>query len=116
MVFFLEAISGYYPILIELKDAEKITFITDERVFCYKVMPFGLKIARATYQRLVSGIFKDLIGTLVKVYIDDMEVKICALEDYLNDIRRVIDILDKTCMKKYTFGINVRKFSGYIVS
>lgn len=57
------------------KDAEKAMFITDKGVFYYKVMPFDLKNARATYQRLVSGIFKDLIRTSVEVYVDDVVVK-----------------------------------------
>lgn len=57
------------------KDAGKAMFITDKGVFYYKVMPFDLKNARATYQRLVSGIFKDLIRISVEVYVDDMVVK-----------------------------------------
>lgn len=58
----------------------------DKGVFCYKVMPFGLKNIGATYQRLVTGIFKDLIRTIVDVYVDDTAVKILSLEDHLRDI------------------------------
>lgn len=58
----------------------------DKGVFCYKVMPFGLKNIGATYQRLVIGIFKDLIRTIVDVYVDDTAVKILSLEDHLRDI------------------------------
>lgn len=58
----------------------------DKGVFCYKVMPFGLKNIGATYQRLVTGIFKDLIRTIVDVYVDDTAVKMLSLEDHLRDI------------------------------
>lgn len=58
--------------MMEGLDAEKIAFITDEGVYCYKVMPFGLKNAGATYQRLVNGLLKEHIGKTVEVYIDNM--------------------------------------------
>ena len=56
-------------------DEEKTSFITPKGLYCYKVMPFGLKNAGATYQRLVTKMFKHLIGNTVEVYIDDMVVK-----------------------------------------
>ena len=56
-------------------DKEKISFITSQGLFCYKVMPFDLKNARATYQRLVNHMFRPQIGQNVEVYIDDMLVK-----------------------------------------
>lgn len=114
VVSFLDVFSRYHQILIEPKDFEKTTFIIDEVVFCYEVMPFGLKNAGATYQRLVTGIFKDLIGTLMEVYIDNMIVKRCTLKGHPSDIQQVLDILDKTGMKlnpeKYTFGVKLGNF------
>ena len=56
-------------------DREHTSFIIDRGLYCYKVMSFGLKNARATYQRLMNGMFKDLIGKSMKVYVDDMLVK-----------------------------------------
>ena len=53
-------------------DVEKTTFITPHRLYCYNVMPFGLKNARATYQRMVTKIFRPLKGKSMEVYIDDM--------------------------------------------
>lgn len=47
--FLVDAISGYHQIMIEELDAKKTAFITDEGVFYYKVMPFGLKNKEATY-------------------------------------------------------------------
>ncbi|XXG90595.1 hypothetical protein AAC387_Pa12g2323 [Persea americana] len=54
---------------------DKTTFITPRGTYCYKVMPFGLKNARATYQRLVTKMFQAQLGKTVEVYIDDMVVK-----------------------------------------
>ena len=54
---FLDAFSGYHQIPMHPPDIEKMTFITPHELYCYDVMPFGLKNARATYQRLVTKIF-----------------------------------------------------------
>ena len=56
-------------------DEDHTSFQTDTGLYCYKVMPFGLKNAGATYQRLVNHMFKKLIGTNMEVYVDDMLVK-----------------------------------------
>lgn len=104
---------------MDVKDAKKTIFIMDEGVFCYKVMSFGLKNAGATYQRLVSDIFKDPAGKTVEVYVDDMVVKRQTLEDHPSDIQMVFDVLNKAGMKlnpkKCTFEVKVGKFLGYIV-
>lgn len=75
LLTFLDAYSGYNQILMDRCDEEKIAFITDQGTFCYKVMPFGLKNAGATYQCLVCRMFKEYIGRSMEVYIDDMLVK-----------------------------------------
>ena len=58
-----------------LMDEEKIAFITPHRLYCYKVMSFELKNTGATYQRLMTKIFKPLISRMVEVYINDIVVK-----------------------------------------
>nr|CAN78943.1 hypothetical protein VITISV_013114 [Vitis vinifera] len=75
MLSFLDAFSGYHQIPMSPADEEKTVFITPHKLYCYKVMPFGLKNAGATYQRLMTKIFKPLIGHIVEVYIDDIMVK-----------------------------------------
>ena len=57
-------------------DQEKTSFVTSQGLFCYKVIPFGLKNAGATYQRLVNHMFRPQIGRNVEVYVDDMLVKV----------------------------------------
>lgn len=85
--------------MIEGSDAEKRTFITDEGVFCYKVIPFGLKNAEATYQCLVNGLFKEHIEKTVEVYINDMIIKRKKVEDHARDIIIAFDILDRVRLK-----------------
>ena len=54
---FMDAFSGYNQIFIHPEDQEKTLFITDRGLYCYKVMPFGLKNVGAMYQRLVNKMF-----------------------------------------------------------
>mgnify|MGYP003702913907 CR=1 FL=1 len=72
---FLDAYRGYHQIAMHLKDQEKTSFFTPRGTYCYKVMPFGRKNAEATYQRLVTIMFKEQLGHTMEVYINDMVVK-----------------------------------------
>jgi len=59
---FLDAYSGYNQIKMHALDKEKMTFITEDVNFYYKFMPFDLKNANSTYQRLMDRVFKQQIG------------------------------------------------------
>ena len=72
---FLDAFSGYHQIPMHSPDEEKTSFITPHGLYCYNVMPFYLKNVGATYQRLVTKMFRQLLGSTMEVYIDDMLVK-----------------------------------------
>ena len=74
-------------------DQEKTSFVTSQGLFCYKVMPFGLKNAGATYQRLVNHMFRPQIRQNVEVYVDDMLVKSQYEEIHLDDLQETFDIL-----------------------
>lgn len=69
------AISRYHQISMDKADEEKTSFITEDRTYCYKPMPFGVKNVGAIYQHLMNKIFKNHIGRSVEVYVDDMVVK-----------------------------------------
>lgn len=83
-------------------------------------MPFGLKNAGATYQRLVNEMFKDQIGRNVEVYVDDILVKSLRVKQHPSDLGETFQTLRKNNMKlnpsKCTFGVSVGKFLGFIVS
>ena len=72
---FLDAYSGYHQITMKGSDQLVTSFITSFGSFCYVTMPFGLKNARATYQRCMLKCFGDLIGQTIKAYVDDIMVK-----------------------------------------
>ena len=59
MLSFMDAFSGYNQIPMYEPDQEKMAFITNQGLYYYKAMPFGLKNAGATYQRLMNKIFKE---------------------------------------------------------
>ena len=75
MLSFLDTFSGYHQIPMHPPNAEKTTFITPQGLFCYNVMLFVLKNVGATYQRLVTKMFRPLLGKTMEVYINDMLVK-----------------------------------------
>ena len=62
LLSFMDAFSGYHQVALCPEDQEKTAFITDRDLHCYKVMPFGLKNAGASYQRLVNKPFEPLTG------------------------------------------------------
>ena len=82
-------------------------------------MPFGLKNVGATYQRLVTKIFRPLIGKTVEVYIDDMLVKTKERPDHTKHLQETFEMLHANDMKlnplKCAFGINSGKFLGFMV-
>ena len=57
LLSFMDAFSGYNQIRMHKDDQEKTSFVTSQGLFCYRVMPFGLKNAGATYQRLIYRMF-----------------------------------------------------------
>ena len=83
-------------------------------------MPFGLKNAGATYQRLVNKIFKDQIGKTMEVYVDDMLVKSLKTEEHIRNLKETFDILRRYKMKlnpsKCSFGVSSSKFLGFMVN
>ena len=101
-------------------DQEKTSFVTSQGLFCYKVMPFGLKNTGATYQRLMNRMFVQQIGRNVQVYVDDMLVKSKREEDHLEDLKETFDTLRSYNLKlnlgKCAFGVTVGKFLGFMVS
>ncbi|RZK27622.1 MAG: RNA-directed DNA polymerase, partial [Hymenobacter sp.] len=117
---FMDAFSGYNQILMHPNDQEKTAFTTDKGIYCYKVMPFGLKNAGATYQRLVNKMFADKIGTTMEVYIDDMSVKSLRETDHVSHLEECFKVLNSYQMKlnpsKCTFGVSSGKFCGYMVT
>ena len=93
LLSFMDAFSGYNQILMHPNDKENTAFITERGIFYYKVMPFGLKNAGATYQRLVNKMFADYLCDTIEVYIEDMLVKSLLAEQHLNHLCQAFEVL-----------------------
>ena len=102
-----------------LEDEELTAFRTPKGIYCYKVMPFGLKNASATYQRAMQLIFDGVLHKIVQCYVDDLVVKTKKRGDHLRDLCIVFNRLRKYQLKmntlKCTFGVTSGKFLGFIV-
>ncbi|CAA0820091.1 cysteine-rich RLK (RECEPTOR-like protein kinase) 8, partial [Striga hermonthica] len=75
LMSFMDAYSGYNQIPMDPEDSEHTSLYSARGLYCYTMMPFGLKNAGATYQRLVNKMFATLIGHTMEVYVDNMLVK-----------------------------------------
>lgn len=111
MLSFLDAYLGYNQIHMNL---------IDRGLYCYEVMPFGLKNAEATYQRLVNQMFKKQIRQTMEVYVDDLLVKSKEPAQHLADLNKSFAVLIQYQMKlnltKCAFRVDSGKFVGFIVS
>ncbi|RVW30081.1 Retrovirus-related Pol polyprotein from transposon 17.6 [Vitis vinifera] len=120
MLSFMDGFSGYNQILMAPEDMEKTAFITEWGTYCYRVMPFGLKNAGATYQRAATTLFHDMMHRDVEVYVDDMIVKSRGRADHLDALERFFERIRKFRLrlnpKKCTFGVTSGKLLGHIVS
>nr|GEX08543.1 reverse transcriptase domain-containing protein [Tanacetum cinerariifolium] len=117
---FLDAYKGYHQIQLAELDEEKTAFHTGQKVCCYTKMPFGLKNAGATYQRLVGKAFDSQIGRNIEVYVENLVVKSHTEAEMLRDIGETFCTLQKINMKlnpkKCTFGAVERVFLRYMVT
>ena len=117
---FLDAFQGYHQIPLVTDDQEKTAFVTPMGNYHYKVMPFGLKNAGSTYQRMMTKMFESQLGKNVKVYIDDMVVKSKLVSEHLADLANIFEILRRHKLhlnaSKCSFGVGLGKFLGYMVT
>ena len=101
-------------------DREKTAFITDRGTYCYKVMPFSLKNADTTSQRLVNRMFSEQLGKTMEVYIDDMLVKSLEERDHITNLQKSFERLNLHNMKlnpaKCRFAVASGEFLGYLVT
>ena len=102
----MDTFSRYDQIQMAEEDQEKTAFVTSQGLYCYKVMPFSLKNAGATYQRLVNQMFNKQIGRNVEVYVDDLKETFNTLRQYSMKLNPA----------KCAFGVSSGKFLGFMVS
>ena len=83
-------------------------------------MPFSLKNARSTYQRMMTKMFESQMGKNIEVYINDMVVKSKIVFEHIKDLNNIFEILRghkfQLNASKYSFGVGSGKFLGYMVT
>ena len=90
---FLDTFQGYHQIPLALDNQERTAFVTPIGNFHYKVMPFGLKNAGSTYQKMMTKMFESQLGKSIEVYIDDMVVKSKVVSEHVGDLENIFEIL-----------------------
>jgi len=116
----MDGFSGYNQIKVALEDQHKTAFITPWGTFYYKVMPFGIKNAGATYQRAMTYIFHDYMHHIVEDYVDDLLAKSKTRKQHPETLIKLFDRLLQFNVrlnpKKCVFGVTSGKLLGFIVS
>ena len=111
---FLDAFQVYRQIPLALNDQEKTSFVTPVENYHYKVMPFDLKNAGSTYQRMMTKIFEAQMGKNIEVYIDDLVVKSKIVSELIGDLTNIFKILKEHKLRlndsKCSFGVGSGKF------
>ena len=87
LMSFMDGFSGYNQIKMAPRDMTKTTFTTRRGIYCYNVMPFGLKNAGTTYQRMATALLHGKMHNEVEVYVDDMIVKSKEREGHIVNLR-----------------------------
>ena len=117
---FLDAFQGYHQIVLAVEDKEKMSFISLDANYHYTVIPLGLKNARATYQRMITRMFREKISRMVEVYIDDMVVKSKEEQGHVGDRTDIFEVLKQHSLRlnadKCAFGVGAGKFLEYMIT
>nr|ABF98738.1 retrotransposon protein, putative, Ty3-gypsy subclass [Oryza sativa Japonica Group] len=120
LLSFLDCYSGYHQIRLKESDCLKTSFITPFGAYCYITMPFGLKNAGATYQRMIQRCFSIQIGHNIEAYVDDVVVKTKQKDDLIADLEETFTSIRAFKMKlnpeKCIFGVPSGKLLGFMVS
>ena len=117
---FLDTFQGYHQIPLALEDQKKTAFVTPTGNYHYKVMPFSLKNAGSTYQKMMTKMFEPQLGKNIEIYVDDMVVKSKVVSEHLGDLGNIFDVLRRHKLRlnasKCSFGMGSGKFLGYMVT
>ena len=120
LLSFLDAFFGYNQIRMHPKDECKTKFMTELSCYYYKVLPFRLKNAGATYQRFMDRVFALMIGRNVQAFVDDMVVTSQVKDQHVADLEELFTTIPKYRLKlnpeKCVFGVEAGKFLGFLLT
>jgi hypothetical protein len=104
-----------------MKESDQLvtSFITPFGMYCYVIMPFGLRNAGATYQRCMQHVFGEHIGPTIEAYVDNIVVKTKKISNLINDLDVAFKCLRDKNIKldpeKCIFSVPRGTLLGFIV-
>ena len=112
--------SGYWQVDMDDSDREKTAFNSWKGLYEFKVMPFGLCNAPATFERLMETVLAGLQGHICLIYLDDIIVTRKSFENMIRNLSTVFDRFKESGLKlkarKCTLFATVVEFLGHLVS
>jgi hypothetical protein len=121
VISFLDGNAGYNQFFMAEEDMSKMDFRCPGFIglFEWVVMTFGLKNASARYQRTINLIFYDLLGIILRIYIDDVIIKSNSMNCHLADLCLALERMCRYGLKmnliKCVFGVSASKFLEFII-
>lgn len=116
----LDLASGFHQIEVHPDDIQKTAFSVEHGLYEYLRMPFGLKNAPATFQRVMDHVLRDLIGKCCLVYMDDIIIFSVSLQEHIENLTKIFMALEKVNLKiqldKSEFLKKEVAFLGHIVT
>lgn len=116
----LDLASGFHQIEVQKEDIAKTAFSVEHGHYEFLRMPFGLRNAPSTFQRVMDNILREYIGKICLVYMDDIIVYSTSLQEHLENLTKIF-----TCLQKYNMKIQLDKseflrkevaFLGHVVT
>lgn len=116
----IDLASGFHQIEVNPRDVQKTAFTVEHGKYEFLKMPFGLKNAPSTFQRVMDNVLRDLIGKVCLVYMDDIIIYSTSLQEHLVNLRKVFNALQKYNLKiqldKSEFLCKEVAFLGHLVT
>ena len=116
----IDLAKGFHQILMDEKDQKKTAFSTPFGHYEYVRMPFGLKNAPATFQRMINSVLREYINKICVVYLDDILIFSTSLQEHIDSINKIFKVLRKAQLKiqinKCSFFQKETDYLGHILT